>query len=241
MKREGTKWWLSVSCVNVPAMPLTRTCCQIGIDLGVVNHIATSDGELKKGKHFGAKAQINLAQAQRQLTTKVRGSNRRQRQVEEVVRLHRKVKNQRSDAAHQLSRQLVNDYDFIALEDLKIANMLRAPKSRPDPEQLETYLPNGARAKAGLNRSIHDAGWGQAQFVSLLTYKAESAGRTVVGVNPCYTSQTCAECHYVDTGNRVNQEDFRCLSCSHRDFADINAARNILRAGRALQASVCVG
>ncbi len=117
--------------------------------------------------------------------------------------------------------------------------MVRAPKGRQDPEQPEAYLPNGARNKAGLHRSIHDAGWGQ--FVSLLSYKAESAGRTVVGVNPCYTSQTCAECHYVDTGNRVNQEDFRCLSCSHRDFADINAARNILRAGRALQASVCVG
>jgi putative transposase len=239
VKREGTKWWLNVHCANVPALPLEPTCCEIGIDLGVVNQIATSDGELKKGSHFGAKAQKNLAQAQRDLATKQRGSNRRRRQVEEVVRLHRKIKNQRSNAAHQLSRQLVNDYDFIALEDLKIASMVRAPKGQPDPAQPGAYLPNGARRKAGLNRSIHDAGWGQ--FVSLLSYKAESAGRKVVRVNPHYTSQTCGECHYVDAGNRVNQKEFRCRRCGHRDYADINAARNILRAGRALQASACAG
>jgi putative transposase len=155
------------------------------------------------------------------------------------VRLLRKIKNQRSNAAHQLSRQLVNNYDFIALEDLKITNMVRSPKGRPDPAQLGAYLPNGATKKAGLNRSIHDAGWGQ--FVSLLTYKAESAGRSVVSVNPHYTSQTCAECQHVDAGNRVSQEDFRCRRCGHRDVADINAARNILRAGRALQASACDG
>jgi putative transposase len=75
----------------------------------------------------------------------------------------------------------------------------------------------------------------------MLIYKAESAGRTLGSVNPCHTSQACAECHHVDAGNRVNQEEFRCLKCGHCDFADINAARNILRAGRALQASACDG
>jgi putative transposase len=75
----------------------------------------------------------------------------------------------------------------------------------------------------------------------MLIYKAESAGRTTVTVNPCHTSQTCAECHYVDAGNRVSQEYFRCLKSGHCDFADINAARNILRAGRALRVSICAG
>jgi putative transposase len=238
VKREGAKWWLNVSCVGVPAKRLARTCSEIGVDLGVVNMIATSDGELIKGNHFGAQVQNQLAKAQRELATKQRGSNRRRSQVENVVRLHLKIKNQRRNAAHQLSRQLVNNYDLIALEDLTIANMVRAPKGRPDPEQPGAYLPNGASRRARLNRSIHDAGWGQ--FVSLLTYKAASAGRSVVIVNPRYTSQTCAECQHVDVGNRVNQEDFRCRGCGHFDYADINAARNILRAGRALQASACV-
>ena len=133
----------------------------------------------------------------------------------------------------------MNDYDFIALEDLNIRSMVRAPKAIPDPTSKGVFLPNGAKCKAGLNRSIHDAGWGQ--FVSLLSYKAESAGRTLVKVDPRHTSQMCTECHFVDQGNRSNQTDFRCLRCGHRDFADINAARNILRAGRAQQASACVG
>jgi len=239
VKREGTKWWLSVHCVKVPAAPLPRTCCDIGIDLGVVNQIATSDGELKKGLHFGVKAQKNLTRAQRELARKQSGSNRRRRKVDEIARIHNKIKCQRSNRAHELSRELVNDYDFIAHEDLEITNLVRAPKGKPDPEQPGMYLPNGARRKAGLNRSIHDAGWGQ--FLSLLTYKAESAGRTVVMVNPQYTSQMCAECHNVHPGNRARQKEFRCLSCGHTDVADINAARNILRAGRALQASACDG
>jgi putative transposase len=239
VKREGTKWWLIVQCINVPADPLKLTGREVGIDLGITNIVATSDGARVAGEHFGSKARKSLARAQRQLATKQRGSNRRRRQVEEVARLHRKVKSQRSNAAHDLSRQLVNDYDFIAFEKLKIVNMVHAPKARPDPEQPGTFLPNGANRKAGLNRSIHDAGWGQ--FVSLLNYKAASAGRTVVKVNPRFTSQTCAECNYVDAGNRVSQEEFRCLMCGHCAHADNNAARNILRAGRALQASACAG
>ena len=239
VKREGKKWWLNVHSINVPATPLASKGREVGIDLGVTNMISTSDGARVDGEHFGSRARHNLVRAQRCLAKQQRGSHRRRLQVEEVARLHRKAKNQRSNMAHQLSRQLVNDFDFIALEDLKIANMVRAPKARPDPEKPGAFQPNGARRKAGLNRSIHDAGWGQ--FVSLLSYKAESAGRTVVSVNPRFTSQTCAECHFVDAGNRVSQEEFRCLECGYSAHADINAARNILRAGRALQVYLCTG
>jgi putative transposase len=239
VRREGAKWWLNVQCANVPAELLAPTGREVGIDLGVSNMVATSDGALVKGEHFGSQARHDLARAQRSLAIKQRGSNRHRRQVERVARLHRKVKNQRSNSAHELSRQIVNDYDFIAHEDLKIVNMVRAPKVKPDPVQPGAYLPNGARARAGLNRSIHDAGWGQ--FISFPVFKAESAGRSVVSVNPRFTSQTCAECHYVDAGNRVSQEEFRCLACGHFAHADNNAARNILRAGRALQASACAG
>ena len=234
VKREGAKWWVSVRCVNIPAMPLAPTGRDVGIDLGVTNLVATSDGDRIPGEHFGSRARTQLADAQRKLSTKQRGSKRRRRQIEEVARLHRKVSNQRRNAAHQLSRQLVNDYDFIVLEDLNITNMVRAPRAKPNPDQPGEFLTNGAAAKAGLNRSIHDAGWGT--LSSLLSYKAESAGRIVVTVDPRYTSQTCAECGHVDAGNRVNQAEFRCLSCAHVAHADVNAARNILRAGRARQA-----
>ena len=160
VRREGAKWWLNVQCVTVPAIPLEPTGRTVGIDLGVTNMVATSDSVFEEGEHFGSKAQHGLARAQRSLATKQLESKRRRRQVEEVARLHRKVKNQRGNFAHQLSRQLVNEYDFIAYEDLKIAKMVSTPTARPDPEQSGAYLPNGARRKAGLNRSIHDAAWG---------------------------------------------------------------------------------
>jgi putative transposase len=237
VKREGTKWWVSVRCVDVPSAPLPPTGREVGLDLGVANLVATSEGELIMGEHFGTQARAELTLAQQRLSTKQRGSNRRRRQVEVVARLHRKVANQRSNSAHQLSRRLVNDYDLIVLEKFAITQMARAPKSKPDPGLPGTFLPNGSKAKAGLNRSIHDAGWGK--LASLLTYKTESAGRIVVTVDPRHTSQTCGECGHVEAGNRVNQAAFCCLACGHRAHADVNAARNILRAGRARQALAC--
>jgi putative transposase len=239
VKREGTKWWVNVRCTNVPAMPVAPTGLEVGIDLGVVNVVALSNGELIKGSHFGARASEQLAQAQRKLSTKQQGSNRRRRQLEEVARLYRNVKQQRMNTAHQLSRRLVNEYDLIVLEDLTINSMVARPKALPDPFSNGDFLANGAAAQARLNRSIHDAGWGQ--FRSLLSYKAESAGRAVVVVNPRYTSSTCAQCGHVEKENRVTQAEFRCCSCGHQDHADVNAAINILRAGRAQLVSASVG
>jgi putative transposase len=239
VKREGTKWWVSVRCVDVPATPLAPTGCEVGVDLGVLNLVALSDGELIEGSRFAARSSERLADAQRRLASKQRGSNRRSRQVGEVARLHRQVKQQRLNTAHQLSRRLVNEFDLIVLEDLKITPMVARPRAKPDPENPGEFLANGAASKAVLNRSIHDAGWGQLR--SLLSYKAESAGRTLVVVNPRHTSLTCAQCGHVNKKNRVIQAVFRCCSCAHEDHADSNAALNILRAGRARLASASVG
>jgi putative transposase len=234
VKREGRKWWLSLRCVDIPANVMPPNGREVGVDLGVVNIVATSDGDLFIGERFGSKAKVKLADAQRSLSSMQRGSNRRKRQVEAIARLHRKIKNRRKNAAHQLSRRLVNDYEFIALEDLAIVKMTASPKAKPDPNDLGHYLPNGKARKSGLNRSILDAGWGH--LAGMITYKAESAGRMVVKVNPCHTSQRCAECGHILSSNRVGQAVFVCQSCGHEDHADTNAARNILWAGRAQRA-----
>ena len=105
-------------------------------------------------------------------------------------------------------------------------------RPKPCPDGKGGYEPNGSARKASLNKSIHDAGWGI--FLRVLSAKAESAGRTVTAVNPRHTSQRCAECGHVAAGNRVSQAVFRCLACGHQAHADVNAARNILRAGLAL-------
>ncbi len=106
------------------------------------------------------------------------------------------------------SRKLVNAHDLIAHEDLQVSNMV----------------------KSNLARSISDVGW--AQFFSILSLKAESAGRKVIAVDPRYTSQTCHECGHVCKKNRVSQARFVCVQCGHSGNADVNAAKNILKRAR---------
>jgi putative transposase len=108
--------------------------------------------------------------------------------------------------------------------------MDRRPSPRPNAEG--GFEPNGAAAKAGLNREILGAGWGQ--LLAMLSYKAEEAGRELVAVDPRHTSKTCHACGHVDGGNRVGAV-FRCMACGHEAHADVNAACNILRAGLALR------
>lgn len=146
-----------------------------------------------------------------------------------MARLHRKVRRQRLDHAHKTAVSLVREHDFIAHEDLKIRNMSKAPAPKPDPEQPGSFLPNGAGAKAGLNRSIADAGWGV--FLQILTAKAECAGREVMAVDPRNTSRQCPECGHTAKENRPTQEKFHCVSCGHRAHADTVGAINVLRAG----------
>lgn len=224
-----------VVCQDVPSRPLARTGRSVGLDLGIHALVATSDGELVAAPRYARSSADRLAAAQRDLSTKQRGSNRRRRVVERVACAHRKARNQRSDFAHKLSRRLVDEYDLVVHEDLKIPNMTRRPAPRPDGDG--DYLPNGAAAKSGLNRSILDAGWGD--LLQKLTYKAADAGRELVAVDPRHTSQRCAGCGHVDRESRITQAQFRCTSCGHEANADCNAALNILEAGRASQLSSC--
>jgi putative transposase len=173
-----------------------------------------------------------LATAQQRLARAERGSRNRTRRRETVAARHRKIANQRKDFHHKQARALVARYDLLVVEDLQIANMMRRAKPVVDPEKPGQFLPNNARAKSGLNRSISDAGWGQ--FVSILRAKAEDAGRTLIEVDPRHTSDGCEKCGYAAAENRVTQAAFECQRCSHRAPADEHAARNILRAGLAL-------
>jgi putative transposase len=235
--REGRRWWVTVRCVDVPSRPLPATGQEVGIDLGVCAGVATSEGRLVLEGRFGRRARARLATAQRHIASKRKGSRGRERAVERVAAAHRKVRNQRKDLAHKLSRELVNSYDIIVHEDLKITNMVRRPRPRKGNDG--TYEPNRAAAKSGLNRSISDAGWGQ--LLRFIAYKAEDAGREVIAVDPRHTSQRCSCCGHVARENRLTQAKFQCQSCGHEAHADINAAMNIFWAGRAQQAPACAG
>jgi putative transposase len=232
VKREGRRWYVMLTCDDVPAQPLPATGAVVGIDLGVASFLTTSDGEHVPNPRLLAAATERLADAQRSLAWKKRGSNRRVKAVRRVAALHAKVRLSRLDHAHKAALVLVRDHDVVVHEALQVANMTRRPK--PSVAENGTYEPNGAAAKGGLNRTINDAGWGV--FLNVLRAKAESAGRVVVEVDPRQTSQRCAECGHVAAGNRVTQAAFRSLSCGHEAHADVNAAVNILRAGLARRA-----
>jgi putative transposase len=226
VKREGRRWFLVLACDDVPARPLPPTGAAVGLDMGVSVFVATSDGELVDNPRHSRTAAKRLGAAQQALARKQRGSHNRRRQREVVANHHRKVGNQRRDFHHQLARRLVNAYDVVVIEDLAVKNMSRSASGTPKAPGI------GVAAKRGLNRSILDAGW--AQFASILTGKAEEAGRSLIRVNPHHTSQTHWKCGW--RGDRDGIA-FWCPHCSVPEHADLNAARNILRAGLALPAA----
>ncbi len=195
VKREGSRWYVVLSCDDVPAEPLPATGAVAGVDLGVASLVTTSDGEhLANPRHLAATAD-RLAAAQRYLACKKRGSKRRREAVARVAALHRTVRRQRLDHAHKAALALVRDYDLIVHEDLRITNMTRSASGTIGAPG------RGVAAKAGLNRSILDAGWGV--FLTVLAHKAESAGRELIAVNPANTSRTCARCGHCAKENRV--------------------------------------
>ncbi|QDN74779.1 MULTISPECIES: RNA-guided endonuclease TnpB family protein [unclassified Streptomyces] len=234
VKREGKRWYVVLTAEQEPPEPLPKTGSMVGIDMGIASFLTTSNGEHVANPRHGHKAAAKLKAAQQVLSRfpRVRRNKRtanHQRAVDNVAKLHRKVRRQRLDHAHRVAVDLVREHDVIAHEDLKIRNMVKAPAPKADPDQPGSFLPNGAAAKAGLNTSISDAGWGV--FLTILHAKAESAGREVIAVDPRNTSRTCPECGHVAAENRPTQERFHCVSCGHTAHADTVGAQNVLRAG----------
>ncbi|MFJ3791580.1 RNA-guided endonuclease InsQ/TnpB family protein [Kitasatospora sp. NPDC090091] len=229
VRREGRRWYVILTAEQAEPEPLPATGSVVGIDLGIANFLADSDGGFVPNPRHGRKAAARLEAAQQALGRCERRGDRRRKQVQRVAGLHRKVRRQRLDHAHKTALDLVRRHDFIAHEDLRIRTMVRTPAPRPDPDRLGAFLPNGAAAKAGLNRSISDAGWGV--FLTILHAKAESAGREVIVVDPRNTSRRCPACGHTAKENRPTQEQFHCQQCDHRAHADTVGAVNVLRAG----------
>ena len=142
-KREGSRWYVVLSCDDVPAEPLEPTGAAVGIDMGVASFLTTSDGKHVPNPRPLAATADRLAAAQRSLALKRRGSNRRRKAVRRVAALHGKVRRTRLDHAHKTALALVRDHDVIVHEALKVANMTRlrsrasprmAPMGRTEPQ-----------------------------------------------------------------------------------------------------------
>jgi putative transposase len=160
----------------------------IGIDVGLESFATLSTGEKIENPRFFRKSEKKLKRLQRKLSRKQKGSNNRRKAAKKVARHHEKIKAQRQDFAHQLSRNLVNRFGLIAIEALNVKGL----------------------AKTKLAKSILDAAWGL--FFFYLTYKAEEAGKNVVKVDPRGTSQTCPSCGEIQK-KVLSDRIHRCCGC----------------------------
>ena len=228
----------SLTFTNMP-LPLPRIGDGvIGIDRGCVHTLALSDGtfmnmpkpsraELKRLKYLQRRMsrQDRVNEARGGRTAKF-ASKRRQRTLTEFNTLQGRIVRRRNDWIEKTTTRLAQKNVLVAMEDLDIQAMTRKPKPKPDPAKPGQYLHNGAKAKAGLDRSILSNCWGR--ISKRLQDKMGANGGKLVIVPAAYTSQTCHKCGHVAKGNRESQAVFHCVECGYRANADVNAAENIL-------------
>ncbi|MBP1908609.1 RNA-guided endonuclease InsQ/TnpB family protein [Methanolobus bombayensis] len=206
IKKEGKKWFAFITIelpdYPEPIIPLTM----VGIDLGLNNLIATSDGKFIEPPKLLRNAEKRLAVEQRKLSNMEYGSQNYLKQKRKVNRIHRKVKGTRNHISHCLSKLLVAKYDLIVFEDLKIKNLVKNSK---------------------LSKSIHDASWGR--LVQHVMYKTAEIGKIMEKVDPKNTSQTCSACGKKSkTKLKLKDRIFHCEHCGLKIDRDINASINIL-------------
>jgi putative transposase len=216
LSREADGWYVCFSCAAVPVSPLPETGQEAGIDLGIEAFATLSDGTRIFHPGWYRTAERRLKTAQRRVSRRKKGSDRRRKAVNLLARAHQKVRRQRQDFHHKTALALVRANDIIYHEDLQTANMVR---------------------NHHLAKSISDAGWGI--FLTILSFKAACAGRSVVAVPPAHTSQWCSGCGViVSKGLYVRWHT--CPECGTSLHRDQNAARNIERLGQSLRGGVAV-
>lgn len=200
-----------------------------GLDRGVVVPLYSSTNEqfdfTPEQKASLAKCELKLKEFQKKLARQKLGSHRREKTKRKIASLHQHMANIRRDFAHKTTRKLVDsDKEVFVLEDLKVKNMTASPEPKLSDDK-KTYLPNGANAKAGLNKAILSKCWGMVS--TFLNYKALKLNKLVVKIPPQKTSQQCAKCGHIDPESRISQAEFICKICQHSENADLNAAKVI--------------
>jgi putative transposase len=208
LKADG--WYVTFALEvsdEVIRKPLPQTGKTVGIDVGLENLLALSDGTLINNPKWFKETKEKIAIKQRLLSKKVKNSKRWKRTCRQIAKLHLKVARQRRDFYFKLANWLIRRFDLVAVEDLNI---------------------NGL-AQGICSKGVHDASWGT--FLNqILPYKAWSAGKTVIKVNPNGTSQYCAMCGaHVPKG--LSERQHRCPYCGFVTHRDINSAISILKLG----------
>ena len=203
-------WYACFSC-ECEAQPLPTNHNVVGIDLGLTTFAYFSNGDKIERQRWMKQDAKDIARLQRKKEKFAKGSAQRGKVVHALCHAYERAANRRNNFAHQESRKLVNEYQFIAFEKLDIQDM----------------QVNGNKT---ISRGIADVAWGQ--FVQFTTYKAENAGRGIALINPRGTTQTCSGCGSIvpkDLSVRIHD----CPHCGLKLSRDHNAALNILARGLA--------
>ena len=201
--------WYACFSVEYDAVALPPTGSEVGIDVGIASLITTSDGAKVSNPAWYRQAQRRLRVSQRRVARRKNGGANRRKAVAQLARQAERIASRRKDFLNKLAHELVMQYDRIAVEALRIPNMVR---------------------NRHLSKSILDASWGY--FKQRLHSKAAEAGRVVVEVDPAYTSKTCSGCGYSFEHLSLDHRWIACR-CGVSLDRDHNAAINILyRAGQ---------
>jgi len=203
IKRSVNGWFATLTFEYTP-VPLPKSKKKIGIDVGIENYAALSDGTFIQNPRFYECGQAELRRAQRRVARRTnKRSNRRRKAVILLQKVHARIANRRMDFLHKQTTMLVRKYGTIVVENLSVKGL----------------------AQGILSKQVHDASW--STFFSFLTYKAEEAGRKVIGVDARCTSQTCPNC-----GNKkkksLSERKHNCEKCGYTTHRDTAAAQVIL-------------
>ena len=188
---------------------MAKTGKNTGIDLGIRTLAVTSEGtEYKNPKTYDRNLK-KLIRAQRKLSRKTKDSRNGEKQRILVAKIHAKIRNQRQDAIHKMTHELVKENDVICMEDLDVKELLQTR----------------------LAKEVSDASFGEIR--RQLEYKTEWYGKQLVITDRWYpSSQTCSGCGTVNRNVKdLKIRRWRCPVCKEMHDRDINAAKNILNEG----------
>lgn len=215
--RDAADRYFASFVVQAVDHPLPPVESEVGIDLGLSTFAVLSNGQTIESPRFLRQAERRLRKAQQALSRKENGSKNRAKARMKVARAHAKVRDSRRDWAHKHSTAIIRENQAIFVEDLCVKGL----------------------ARTRLAKSVHDVGWGM--FLRLLEEKAARYGRTVVKVDRFFpSSQVCSTCGRVDGRKPLHIRTWAC-PCGAVHDRDLNAAKNILAAGRAERLNACGG
>ena len=207
VKRYRSGKWYAFICCEQPISDKKEIEKVVGIDMGIIHYVTDTEGRQVGHPLYLNKSLKSLRRKQRKLSKKKKGSNNYNKQKIKVAKSHEKVKNQRDDFLHKLSRSYINNCDLIAIEKLDVNSLMRISYNA---------------------RYIMDSSWNR--FAQFLSYKAERAGKTVVKVNPRGTSQECYKC-----GKEVEKSlavrTHKCPYCGLEIDRDYNSSFVVLKRG----------